>query len=269
MSDLRWFPPTLIDEAVLVSSVRDLPRFGIVRYSVGTDSTQSRALEILHRLDAGGISFVTESQDAGRGRSSRTWTSPPASGLLFSTILPLDMSVASLPAVGFWASLAIADAVSSVCDVTLDMKWPNDLLLDGRKCVGMLSEGRSSGAATRVAVGAGINVNRPERVPTELASYASWLSDALGSAIDRTALLAAVLRRYEATFDVLADAPASVIDEWKRRSRLIGREVSVKALDGSTPREGEVVDVGPDGALVLRTTAGIVPVLLGDVDVLS
>src|SRR5437588_2796726 len=148
MSDLRWFPPSLIDEAALVSAIRGLPRFGSVRYSVGTDSTQLLALDVLHRLDALGISFVTESQDAGRGRAGRQWSSPAASGLLFSTILPVEMRAPSLPAVGFWSSLAVADAVSRVCGVTLALKWPNDLLLDGIKCAGILTEGRSTGATT-------------------------------------------------------------------------------------------------------------------------
>ena len=269
MSDLRSFPPSLIDEDALESGIRDLPRFGIVRYSVGTDSTQSRALDILHDLDARGISFVTESQDVGRGRAARRWTSPIASGLLFSTILPADMGAASLPAVGFWSSLAVAHAVASVCDITLDMKWPNDLLLGARKCAGILCEGRSEGSSTRVVVGVGLNVNRPSVVPDPIASSAAWLSDAAGAAIDRTALLVAVLRRYEESFDSLVTRPADVIADWKRRSGLIGRAVTVKALDGSMLHEGEVLDVAPDGSLVLETSRGRVPVMLGDVDVMN
>src|SRR5690348_14974884 len=203
MSDLRSFPPSLIDEDALESGIRDLPRFGIVRYSVGTDSTQSRALDVLHDLDARGISFVTESQNVGRGRAARRWTSPIASGLLFSTILPADLSAPSLPAVGFWSSLAVVHAVANVCGVTLDMKWPNDLLLGARKCAGILCEGRSEGSSTRIVVGVGLDVNRPSSVPAQIATSAAWLSDAVGAAIDRTALLIAVLRRYEESFDSL------------------------------------------------------------------
>ncbi|HET9343456.1 MAG TPA: biotin--[acetyl-CoA-carboxylase] ligase [Candidatus Eremiobacteraceae bacterium] len=269
MSDLRSFPPSLIDEDALESGIRDLPRFGIVRYSVGTDSTQSRALDVLHDLDAGGISFVTESQDMGRGRSARRWTSPIASGLLFSTILPSDMSATSLPAVGFWSSLAIARAVASVCGITSDMKWPNDLLLGGRKCAGILCEGRSEGLSTRIVVGVGLNVNRPSSVPESIASSAAWLSDVAGAAIDRTALLVAALRAYEESFDALVEQPSAVIGEWRARSGLVGQYVVVKALDGATLHEGEVLDVAPDGSLVLKTSRGRVPVMLGDVDVLS
>lgn len=269
MSDLRSFPPSLIDEDALESGIHDLPRFGVVRYSVGTDSTQSRALDVLHDLDARGISFVTESQDMGRGRAARLWTSPIASGLLFSTILPADLSAPSLPAVGFWSSLAVAHAAASVCDVTLDMKWPNDLLLRARKCAGILCEGRSEGSITRVVVGVGLNVNRPSAVPDELASSAAWISDAVGAAVDRTAVLIAVLRAYEASFDTLIARPLDVIADWKMRSGLVGRDVTVKALDGSTLHQGEVLDIAPDGSLVLNTSRGRVSVMLGDVDVLS
>ena len=268
MSDLRWFPPSLLDEAALVSAIRDLPRFGVVRYSVGTDSTQSRALDVLHRLDALGISFVTESQDVGRGRAGRRWTSPPAAGLLFSTILPRELSVASLPAVGFWAALCVADAVATVCGITLGFKWPNDLLLSRRKCAGILTEGRSSGQTTYEVVGVGLNVNRPAQVPPDLGSGAAWLSDATAAAVDRTALLAAILRTYEQRFDELLDRPAELINEWVRRSQLIGKNVQVKGLDGKVQHDGTVLAVRPDGALELLAADGIATVLLGDVDVL-
>ena len=268
MSTLRWYPPTLIDETALRNVVRGLPRFGDVRYLVGTDSTQSRALEILHRLDALGISFVTESQDMGRGRSGRRWISPPAAGLLFSTILPAELRGASLPAVGFWAALAVADAVKSVCSVTLGYKWPNDLLLDGRKCAGLLSEGRTAGSSTRIVLGVGINVNRPEEVPDPLLDDAAWLSDSGLAAIDRTRLLAAILARYEASFDDLLERPVEVIATWAKHAALDGKRVTVRAVDGSLLQEGVVRGISPDGALLLRNDNGDAAVTLGDVSVL-
>ena len=268
MSGLRWYPPSLIDEAALVASVRGLPRFGSIRYSVSTDSTQLRALEVLHRLDSFGISFVTESQDMGRGRSGRRWSSPPCSGLLFSTILPSELHGASLPAVGFWASLAIADAVSNVCSVTLGLKWPNDLLADGKKCAGILSEGRSTGNATRVVLGVGLNVNRPEHVPAELATGATWLSDYTRSAIDRTALLAAILLTYEERFDALLAEPLQVIAAWARRAALEGKRVRMKAANGALLSEGTVRGISAEGALLVETASGLETITLGDVDVI-
>jgi BirA family biotin operon repressor/biotin-[acetyl-CoA-carboxylase] ligase len=269
MSDLRWYPPSLIDVAALESAIRDLPRFGSVRYSVGMDSTQLRALDVLQTLDALGISFVTESQHVGRGRAGRRWSSPPASGLLFSTILPVEVGALTLPAVGFWTSIIVCDAIAAVCDITVAMKWPNDLLLDDKKCAGILSEGRSAGSSTRVVIGVGVNVNRPQSIPADIEASAAWLSDTAGRPIDRTALLVAILRRYEATFDELLEKPEGIIRRWAARAAMNGKRVSVKGPDGSVLQTGVVLEMAPGGALVLQTDAGIVSVLLGDVDVLS
>jgi BirA family biotin operon repressor/biotin-[acetyl-CoA-carboxylase] ligase len=269
MSGLRWFPPSLIDEAALDASIRVLPRFGSVRYSVGVDSTNARALDVLHRLDSLGISFVTESQDKGRGRAGRSWISPPAAGLYLSTILPAELRGASLGAVGFWAALAVEKSVSNVCPITLALKWPNDLLLGDRKCVGILSEGRSNGVVTRVVLGVGINVNRPEHVPYDISNSAAWLSDATGEAIDRTALLAAILKTYEERFDDLMSRPGEVIAAWRERAGLEGKHAKVKAPNGGLLHEGVIRDLTPEGALLLDTPGGMVTITLGDVDVFS
>jgi BirA family biotin operon repressor/biotin-[acetyl-CoA-carboxylase] ligase len=189
--------------------------------------------------------------------------------LLFSTILPRELRGDSLPAVGFWASLAVADAVLNVCSITLALKWPNDLLLEGKKCAGVLSEGRSTGDVTRVVLGVGLNANRPKEVPAEIQSGAIWLSEHMGVPVDRTALLAAILTAYEERFDDLVERPTEVIARWSLRAALSGREVSVKASDGSILHAGKVLDVSSNGALVLQTKDGVVPVMLGDVDVLD
>jgi BirA family transcriptional regulator, biotin operon repressor / biotin---[acetyl-CoA-carboxylase] ligase len=257
------FPPVLLDEVAIAAGVAALPRFGRVRYSVTVDSTNARALESLYAYDALGISFVTESQEAGRGRGGRSWTSPPAAGLLCSTILPAEIPHASLPAVGFWAALAIRGAVERETRVATGFKWPNDLLLRGRKCAGVLCEARSIGASSRVVVGAGINVNRPKKVPSEL--DAAWLTDGAGVPIDRTALLVTLLTQYEQSFDELLRYPARVIERWACDAALDGQNVAVRSLDGSTMHEGLVLGVGSDGALLLRTAGGDVRVTLGDV----
>ena len=257
------FPPVLLDEVAIAAGVAALPRFGRVRYSVTVDSTNARALESLYAYDALGISFVTESQEAGRGRGGRSWTSPPAAGLLCSTILPAEVPHASLPAVGFWAALAIRGAIEHEAKLATALKWPNDLLLRGRKCAGILCEARSIGASSRVVVGAGINVNRPHSVPREL--EAAWLSDGIGASIDRTALLVTLLTEYEQSFDELLRYPARVVERWATDAALNGQSVTVKLLDGSVAHEGSVLGVGSDGALLLRTSKGDVRVTLGDV----
>jgi BirA family biotin operon repressor/biotin-[acetyl-CoA-carboxylase] ligase len=259
------YPPKTLDCAALAALADRFPRFGRVRYSVSVDSTNARALESIHAYDALGISFVTELQGVGRGRAGRVWESPPAAGLLCSTILPAEVPHNVLPAVGFWVSLAAQAAVLDVCSVKTALKWPNDLLLGTRKCAGVLCEAKSSGATSRVVVGIGINVNRPLGVPGDLESVAAWLSDETACDVNRTSLMEALLDAYERSFDLLMSQPASVIARWAAAAALEGKRVSVKAPDGSMLHEGEVLGIGGDGALLLRTAGGDVRVMLGDV----
>jgi BirA family biotin operon repressor/biotin-[acetyl-CoA-carboxylase] ligase len=260
------YPPTTLDSAALAALADRFPRFGRVRYSVSVDSTNARALESIHAYDALGISFVTELQRVGRGRAGRVWESPPAAGLLCSTILPAEVPHEVLPAVGFWASLAVQQAVLEVSSVKTALKWPNDLLLGTLKCAGILCEAKSSGTMSRVVVGVGINVNRPLGVPADLESVAAWLSDATGCDVNRTLLLDALLGAYERSFDSLLSEPAEVIARWAAAAALEGTRVSVKAPDGSILHGGEVLGIGRDGALLLRTaSSGDVRVMLGDV----
>ena len=259
----------LLDLATLTSLVSALPRFGRFSYFASVDSTNALAVERLYLDDSLGISFVTESQDKGRGRAGRVWESPTGSGIYLSTILPAELRNTALPAVGFWASLAVREACLRETGIALDLKWPNDLLYAGRKCVGILAQSRSLAGAARVVLGVGINVNRPERVPETIAHSATWLSDAGGREFDRTTLLAALLSIYERDFDRLLGEPDNVIADWARVASLTGKHVSVKAIDGSLLHEGDVQGIDSDGALVLQTAAGPVRITLGDVDVLS
>lgn len=259
------YPPTLLNEAALASLADRLTRFGRVRYSVSVDSTNARALASIQTYDALGISFVTEYQGVGRGRAGRAWESPPAAGLLCSTILPAEVSHLVLPAIGFWASLAAQSAVRSTSGVNTTLKWPNDLLLGERKCAGILCEAKSSGATSRVVVGIGINVNRPAGVPDDLDTVAAWLSDEAGCDVNRTVLLAALLDAYERSFDELLAKPSAVIAQWASAAALDGKRMSVKAADGSVLQEGVAMGLASDGALLLRTADGDVRVMLGDV----
>src|ERR1700737_4141982 len=124
------FPPTLIDEAVLRAGVRRLPHFGRIRYLVSVDSPNARALEVIHEKDALGISIVSESQDKGRGRAGRRWVSPAAAGIYCTTILPVEVGNRMLPAVGFWAALAAASAISNHIGRPPELKWPNARLVE-------------------------------------------------------------------------------------------------------------------------------------------
>lgn len=259
----------LLDLTTLTGLVSALPRFGRVSYFTSVASTNTVAVERLYHNDSLGISFVTESQTQGRGRAGRSWESPAGSGLYLSTILPAELPARVLAGVGFWAALCAREGCLRVTEITLDLKWPNDLLWSGRKCVGILAQGRSMADAARVVLGVGINVNRPQPVPDSIAGSSVWLSEVGGHEFDRTALLATLLSIYERDFDRLLGAPENVIADWARVANLNGKRVSVKAVDGGVLHEGTVLEVASDGALVLDAPEGTVRVTLGDVDVLT
>ncbi|MBV8263545.1 MAG: biotin--[acetyl-CoA-carboxylase] ligase [Candidatus Eremiobacteraeota bacterium] len=268
-SRLPFSSMRLLDVATLTSLVSALPRFGRFSYSLSVGSTNAQGLERLYHNDSLGISFVTESQTEGHGRAGRAWESPAGSGIYVSTILPAELRASALASVGFWASLAVRQACLESDGVTLELKWPNDLLWHDRKCVGILAQSRSAGGAARFVVGVGINVNRPHQVPDSIAATACWLSDAAARELDRTALLGRLLAIYEQTFDRLLDSPKDIIVQWSEIAALDGKRVAVKAVDGSLLHEGVIVEVSADGALRLRTASGeLVRVMLGDVDAL-
>ncbi|MBC5825390.1 MAG: biotin--[acetyl-CoA-carboxylase] ligase [Candidatus Eremiobacteraeota bacterium] len=258
-----------MDSRRAAQALGSLRRFGRMRYFGSVDSTNARALDVLHDNDCLGISFVTECQDKGRGRAGRAWIAPPGSGLLLSTILPAALPHAVLPAVGFWAALAVRDAVQKAAGTELQMKWPNDLLLGARKCGGILCEARSTGPTSRVVVGVGLNANRPQRQLPELPD-AGWLSDAGAKLVDRTALLIALLSVYEDTFDLLVDEPREIIARWSGLAALDGKPLRIKSASGRHLCEGIARGVDPsDGTLLVGTSSGIQRITLGDVEALS
>lgn len=173
-----------------------------------------------------------------------------------------------LPALGFWAALAAAQAIEALTGFRPAFKWPNDLVSSDGKLAGILVEGRTIGAASRMVIGVGINVNRPAAVPSALAGKAAWLSDIAGHRIDRTVLAADLLQRYERDYDRLLEHPQEIIADWAQGAKLEGRRLSVHAADGALLHEGIARGVADDGALLLDTMSGPVRVTLGDVAML-
>ena len=264
---LQTFVSAPVDADALTSLIAGLKRFGRMRYFMSIDSTNAQALAVIGDDGELGKSFLAEYQRRGRGRAGRTWLSPPGAGLLITTILPANLPNSVLPAVGFWAALAVAGAVEVICNVPLGFKWPNDVLLSTKKCGGILSEGKSYGGFSRVALGVGLNVNRPADFPLDMEATSAWLSDATGRVVDRTKLAAALLAEYERTFEPLLTEPTDIIRTWARQALLLGRRLIVKDLDGKPLHEGIGRGVADDGALLLETPQGIISVTLGDVAV--
>ena len=206
---------------------------------------------------------MAEQQTAGRGRLGNSFHSPPG-GLYCSVVLRPRLSPTRAGLVGLAAGLASAEAVHEVTGLTPVLKWPNDLLLDGRKLSGLLAELEASSAhIDHLVLGLGLNVNVPE-FPPELAATATSLQLALGRPYSVESVLAALLARLEARCSLVTTDPAALLAGWRAWPNLLGHTVTVAAPDG--PWSGVAEDLADDGALLVRTArAELRRVLAADV----
>lgn len=205
-------------------------------------STNAVVAERARDGEPGGLVVVAEQQTAGRGRLDRTWSSPPRAGLTLSVLLRPELPADRWPWLPLWGGLAVARAVREQTGVDAVLKWPNDVLVDGRKLAGLLAEVPCAGA---FVLGIGLNVtSRPDELPAGGTSLA--LEGA--TTTDRDTLLRALLRSLT---DVLAEAAP---DGYRALCASLGTQVRVE-LPGGGSVEGLAAAVDDAGRLVVDGTA--------------
>ncbi len=218
------------------------------------DSTQAVAFTLAADGAADGTAVVADSQAAGRGRRGRRWVDEPGASLLGSIVLRPRLEPARLPGLSLAAGVAVAEALARAAGLSPRLKWPNDVLLGGRKIAGILLESRVSGAGEGGPVTAvlGIGINLGQRMfPADLGQRATSVWLASGRMVDRDVLLAALLnavgewrRRLEYR------GFATVRARWRELSDTLGRTVTVDGVSGVA------VDVDVDGALLVHDAEG-------------
>ncbi|NNL66121.1 MAG: biotin--[acetyl-CoA-carboxylase] ligase [Myxococcales bacterium] len=217
-----------------------------------------------------GTVIVAESQTKGRGRHGRSFFSPRCKNLYTSIVLRPELHVGDAPTVVLAAAVAVADAVAHTVgdEEAVQIKWPNDVLLGGRKTCGILME--MTAEATRVAylvLGIGVNLNvDPADFPDEFRATATSLSAHCGHDIDRAAFARALYGNLEAMLDLHERAGfEGVRPRFQQRFRMAGQPVQVRDLNGPELR-GAAEGIDHDGALLVRCEDGRVErVLAGDV----
>jgi len=254
------------------------------------DSTQARALDMVASAGraggSDGLVVIAGAQTAGRGRQGRRWVSP-AGGLWMSVVAEPGPPAGVATLVPLAAALAMADAVRDAAGVWTDLKWPNDLLVEGRKVAGMLvdaSAGAGRNAIDAVVVGAGVNlavdaaaIDACAGAPRGYAGAASlsapWQGGGGGwgggrPAIDPALLARAFIERLEAELFGLEGAGwEEVARRWEARSSMIGKAVEVR--HGECTIRGVAAGVDADGALLVRQGGGTARIVAGDAAVLS
>lgn len=231
---------------------------------VGSTNDVARTLAAQHAPE--GTVVLADFQLAGRGRLGRTWMAPPGTSLLASVLFRPDLHPERIHRLVMVVALAMVDACRAAAGVEIDIKWPNDLLLSGRKVGGILSESAVQGSrAAWVIVGIGVNVNQTFGEEHPLAHLAISLREATGREVDRAVLFGKFLVHLNHWHQHLPEDSLHIA--WRNRCTTIGQIIEL-ALPHGTVR-GEAVDIDGDGALWVRTAEGMRRIVAGDATVLT
>ncbi len=203
-----------------------------------------------------GTLVIAEEQRRGRGRLGRSWHSPKGLGLWFSVVLRPRGHARYAWLLPLAMSLPVSQALRQLYGLEAKVKWPNDVLVSGRKIAGVLVEGSVSSEKFQTAVvGIGINVNQlDDHFPPELRDRVTSVRRELGQAVSRLELLAQVLLEMERIYSQLVRDEDPVLEQWRRSCAHLGARVRVTGSFGK--RQGIFLDVGSDGAILLRDSTG-------------
>lgn len=221
-------------------------------------STNARALELIAAGEPEGGLVLAEEQTTGRGRRDRSWTSRPYLGIYSSLILRPAVQAHCAPQFTLLAAVSAAQALRLVCTLDARIKWPNDLVVDGRKIAGVLGETRGSlPSIDAMVIGLGINVNHAtEDFPPELRPTATSVRIETGAPGDRLEILVALIEQFEERYRrLLTDGPNTLLREWESLSTLpVGSEIVVRG--SSPPTRGVFRGIDEEGALLLGGSDG-------------
>jgi BirA family transcriptional regulator, biotin operon repressor / biotin---[acetyl-CoA-carboxylase] ligase len=229
-----------------------------VHYFREIGSTMDMARELAKKGARNGTIVIAESQTGGRGRLSREWLSPEG-GIYCTIILRPRIGPTYAPRINLMAAVAVAATIRKLFGVKAQLKWPNDVLIDGKKVSGILAEmGAETDIVNFVNVGIGINANNST---ARFEKTATSLKKVLGRQISRREFLSALIVEIERRQPVLMNA--ALLKEWKRLSVTLGKEVRVMGLDEEA--KGQAIDIDATGALILKATNGsLQTVVAGD-----
>jgi BirA family biotin operon repressor/biotin-[acetyl-CoA-carboxylase] ligase len=228
-------------------------------------STNDCAYQLALAGASEGALVLAEEQSSGRGRLGRTWASERFSGIYASLVLRPKIEPREAPILNLAAAVAVSSGIRDVVELETDIKWPNDILVNGRKCCGILTEMSTELDKIQfVIAGIGINVNQV-KFPPELENKASSLFLETQKVISRIDVLVSVLKRFEDLYvEFLREGRSVVLEKWVQRSSYAsGKKVIVES--GSRRISGITVGLGDDGTLQVRTENGqIETVMTGD-----
>lgn len=234
-------------------------RFGrMVRGYESAGSTNQIALQWAAEGALEGSLVTAEHQTAGRGRRGRTWNAPHGQNLLFSLVLRPDLAPEERSILSIVAAVAVGETIDEItAPLQTRVKWPNDVLLEGRKVGGILLEASFSGASGgAIVLGIGLNVNQMN-FDAKLTARATSLCLEVGRPLSRATLLARLLGRLESRYDALfAGGRSALLAAYEERLTERGSAITLYRHKSAPPVEGTVLGINSEGALRLRLPEG-------------
>ncbi|EGO62668.1 biotin--[acetyl-CoA-carboxylase] ligase [Acetonema longum] len=237
-------------------------------YIASIDSTNNETKKLAAAGCVEGTILLTEEQHGGRGRLSRGWFSPFGKGIWLSVVLRPRFLPQEAPKCTLMTAVAVVKAIRKVTGIPCGIKWPNDILYQGKKLVGILTEMNAEmDAINHVVIGIGINVNiASEELPPDLAALATSLQIETGQPVSRRELLTVVLYELEQAYALVnTQGFDPILEQWRQLSVTLGQKVDVIGLNNRF--SGVAVDIDRDGALLVDTPAGQERVIAGDVSI--
>ena len=262
---LKSRPDLLLPEEIRAGLSTQLLGSQIVHF-YDTSSTNNEAKRLAADDAVEGTIVVSEAQTLGRGRLNRGWFSPPGGGVWVSVILRPPFPPQEAPKCTLMAAVATVEAIREVSGLACGIKWPNDILWQGRKLVGILTEmSAEMDAINFVVLGIGINVSLQESdFPEELRNIGASVSMGAEREVSRVEVLQKLLERLEHWYQVVKkEGFEPVLEAWRSESITLGQPVRV--LAGEETYDGVAEELAEDGSLLVRTENGLRRVLAGDV----
>ncbi|MGD8779780.1 MAG: biotin--[acetyl-CoA-carboxylase] ligase [Ignavibacteria bacterium] len=231
-------------------------------YCEEIDSTNSYLMSSKEKLQHGTI-LLSEFQKEGRGRRNRSWVSNKGQNLTFSILLSKSIKFKNVNVINLASSLSVAHAIENLYQLKVNLKWPNDVLIDDKKISGILLDSSSKSNKIELAVlGIGINVNQPN-FSGKFDLQPTSIRKEFKKEVSRERLLSEVLNIFEENFELVKKAPQKVLSDWKSRCKLLGEKVKVVHNDNVI--HGIFENISKEGYLLLNTGNKIGSIHFGDI----
>ena len=260
--------PDLMTEAEIKSLLHTDWVAKEVLYFDTIDSTNTKAQELAEKGYPSGTLVVADKQESGKGRRGRSWVSPSGTGIFMTLMIKPDINPNNASMLTLVAALAVAKAITSVTGEEAMIKWPNDIVVNGKKVCGILTEMNAQfDYINHIVVGIGINVHN-ESFPEEISQMASSLMiEAEGKRFHRAQIIAETMSYFEQYYDTFLKTQdlSALVREYDKL--LVNRNKSVRVLDPKEPFDGKAMGITPKGELIVDTWESRKLVSSGEVSV--